>query len=147
MIWSSRVPGANWTHGSSLLARENTDGNALVDIGGDANSRIRATGSAILNQYAFTQATHTLAGTNTTANTTFRQNKNARSAGTYVVGSNENMGTSLQSVSIGVAPNGTQFMSGTMSFVYISTVIYSSAQQESLYDLYKTTLGTGITLP
>jgi hypothetical protein len=146
MIWSSRT-GPNWTHGSSLLARENTDGNALVDIGGDANSRIRATGSPIFNQYAFTQATHTLAGTNTTANTTFRQNKNARSTGTYVVGSNENMGTSLENVTIGAAPAGSQLFSGTMSFVYISTVIYSSAQQESLYDLYKTTLGTGITLP
>lgn len=146
-IWSSRVTGANWTHGSSLLARENTDGNALVDVGGDANSRIRATGSAILNQYAFTQATHTLAGTNIAANTSFRQNKNARSVGGYVVGSNENMGTSLENVKIGSSPSGGQRMSGTMSFVYIATAIYSAVQQESLYDLYKSTLGQGLGLP
>jgi hypothetical protein len=146
IVWSSRPDGA-WTHGTALLARENSDTQALVDIGGDADARIRATRTAVLGQWVFLQATHTIAGTNVAANTTLRTNKNARGAGSYVVGSNENMGTSTTALCIGGNPSASQLIDGTMSLVYIATAIYSAAQQEQLYDLYRATLGQGLGLP
>jgi hypothetical protein len=148
-IFSSRPPTGDWVHGTTLWARENNDSFALVDVGGTGPSRIRATGTPIFGEYVFTQATHTLAGSSVAANTTYRQNKNSRSSGLYVVGTNEAMGTSISAIRIGAGNSGAGFgfFDGPMAFVYVSESIFSSQTQESLFDLYKSTLGQGLGLP
>jgi hypothetical protein len=148
-LLSNRPNTPAWDNGASLFAREANDATALVDIAGVAGSRMRATGTPSLSQYVFTQATHTLVGTNVPANTTFRQNKSSRSTGSYVLGSNENMAASVEPVRIAAANTAGSFghFNGTMSFVFVSPQNYTAATQESLFDLYKTTLGTGLGLP
>jgi hypothetical protein len=137
---------AIWTDGFTLKARDVSDSFAYVDVAGAA-SRIRATGTPIFGEYIFTQATQTLAGTSTTGDTTFRQNKNARSSGTYVLGSGA-MGTANTALRIGAEqPGATSPFNGTIAFVFISESIFSSQTQESLFDLYKSTLGQGLGLP
>jgi hypothetical protein len=147
-IFSSRTTGA-WLHGATLWAREGGDSQGLVDIGGQDSARIRATGTPIFGQYVFTQATHTLEGSSVAANTTYRQNKSSRSSGFYIVGTNEPMGTSTETIRIGAGrfDGGFGFFNGPMAFVYVSESIFSSQTQESLFDLYKSTLGQGLGLP
>jgi hypothetical protein len=148
-LLSNRPSTGAWDNGTSLFAREVSNTTALVDVAGVASSRIRATGTPSLSQYVFTQATHTLPETNVAANTTFRQNKLSRSTGSYLLGSNENMGASVETLRLAAANSGGGFghFNGTMSFVFVSPQNYTAATQESLFDLYKTTLGTGLGLP
>jgi hypothetical protein len=136
-----------WVNGTTLNARaDGSDSVAFVDIGGSA-SRIRATGSPIFEEYVFTQATHTLAGTAVTGDTTFRQNKNARSSGAYVLGSGA-MGAADTTLRIGAEqPGSANAFNGTIAFAFISESIFSSQTQDSLFDLYKSTLGQGLGLP
>jgi len=146
-VWSNRNA-STWANGTTLNARASgSDSIAFVDVAG-ANSRIRATGTPVFSEYVFTQATHTLAGSTTTANTTFRQNKNSRSSGTYVLGSAA-MATSDAEIILAAERTSTitNFLNGTMPFVFVSEAIFSSSEQESLYDLYKSTLGQGLGLP
>jgi hypothetical protein len=139
--------GVIWTNGTTLNVRaDGSDSIAFADVAG-AISRIRATGTPIFGEYVFTQATHTLAGTSTAGDTTFRQNKNARSSGAYVLGSGA-MGTADTALRIGAEqPGSGNPFNGTIAFAFISESIFSSQTQESLFDLYKSTLGQGLGLP
>lgn len=147
-LWSNRPEGA-WDKGITMFARESSDTLNLIDVGAASAERMRATGTPLFSQHVFTQATATLPGSSVAANTTFRNNKTARSTGSYVLGSTGAVGTPDTAVRIGAGnSNGTfAFFEGTMSFVFFATQNFSSAQQESVYDLYKATLGSGLGLP
>ena len=137
-----------WTNGLSLLAREGSDSQCLIDVAG-TSARIRATRTPVFGQFVFSQATATDAGSSDALQTTYRQDKNSRSAGNYVVGTNEPMASSGTALTIAASgpTGGTQFFNGDMAFSFISTQFFSSSQQESFFDLYKSTLGQGLGLP
>lgn len=146
-LFSNR-PTGSWNRGTTLFAREASDSVALVDVAGDAGSRIRASATPILSQFVFTQATHTSVGSDTTSDTTFRHNKNSRSTGSYVLGSGQ-MATSTEQVRLLAASSASTFgyFNGTISFLFLLSQRPTSLQQESIYDLYKQTLGSGLGLP
>jgi hypothetical protein len=148
-LLSNRPSIGAWDQGTSLFAREASDSLAFVDVAGADGSRIRATGTPILSQFVFTQATHTSAGSNVAADTTYRQNKGARSSGAYVIGSTELMGSSTQNVRLAAANSGGGFghFNGTIAAGLLFSSRPTASQQESLYDLYAKTLGQGLGLP
>jgi hypothetical protein len=113
-------------------------------------ARYRASqGSPAYGSVQFDQANYTLVGTSIASDTTMRQNKGAQQAGSLELGAESNVISATTALIIGAeGPSGTnRNMNGTLSFVYVATSRFSAEQQERLYDVYQTTLGTGLGLP
>jgi hypothetical protein len=140
--------GAAWSTGVAQFVRGFSNIGRAAYTATDV-ARYRAAAAAAYGSVQFDQANYTLVGTSAASDTTIRQNKDAQQAGSLEIGAAGNVVSATTALVIGAeGPSGTaRNMNGTLSVVYVATSRFSEAQQDALYDLYKTTLGTGLGLP
>jgi hypothetical protein len=138
--------GAAFFNGINLHA--STNGNRAADIAGNDNLIRALLAPAVHGSYLFAQGTFTTPGTDTLTDTTLRRDKNARVTGSYVYGTGNPATQASALVLGGEGPTGAgRSLNGTISFAYAAIFRPLSTQQEGLYNLYKQTLGSNLSLP